>query len=100
MKSSQKTALVTGSAARIGASRDPALLLALRDGVQCQGRLAARLRAVDLHDAAAGVATDTETEVEGRRAGGNRGDLGGLAIAQTHDGTLAVLLFDRSQRQF
>ena len=47
---------------------DAALLLGLRDDVQRQGRLAGRLRAVDLDDPALGDAPDSKREVERQRA--------------------------------
>jgi hypothetical protein len=54
---------------------------------------------VDLGDAAAGDAADAERHVELHRAGGDDGDLVERAVlAQTHDGALAELAVDRSNR--
>ena len=76
--------------------RDAAELLDLGDGVEGERRLAARLRAVDLHDAPAGVAADAERDVEADAAAGDDADVRreGLPLLEAHDGALAVLFFD------
>ena len=66
-------------------------LLGLGDDVQGEGRLAAGLRAEDLHDAAPGDAAHAEGEVEGQGAGRNAGDLLALLVAHAHDRTLPEL---------
>ena len=79
--------------------QDQHSFLHLRDHGQGQGGLAGRLRAVDLGDAAARDAADPERHVELHRAGGDDGDLVERAVlAQTHDGALAELAVDRSNR--
>ena len=72
---------------------DSAGLLRLRDGVQGEGGLARGLGAEDLDDAAARQAAHAQGQVETHRAGGNHGDVLGLA-AKGHDGALAKLLLD------
>src|SRR4029077_4432129 len=62
--------------------------------VHGEGRLAGRLRTVDLGDASAWEATDAEGEVEGQRPGGDRLDVHVRAFAHLHDGALAELLVD------
>ena len=74
-------------------------LLHLGDDLQRERGLAARLRAVDLDDAAARQAADAERDVEAERAGGDDFDVfDHLAFAQAHDRALAELLFDLGQR--
>src|SRR5205085_1084217 len=82
--------------------RDAALLLHVGDGVQREGGFAARLRAVDLDDAAARVAADAEREVEADRAGGDDRNLlvQRLAVFEAHDGALAELFFDPCNGKF
>jgi hypothetical protein len=60
-----------------------------------QRRLARRLRAVDLDDAAARDAADAEGVVDADRAGGDglHGDAGAV-LAEAHDRALAELLFN------
>src|SRR5262249_36233321 len=79
----------------------PALLLHFGDRMQREGRLAGGFRTVDLHDAAAGVTADAQRDVEAQRSRRNRGHVlrEGLLVAETHDRTLAELLFDRLDRQ-
>src|SRR6185436_11770189 len=68
--------------------------------VQGQGRLAGRLRSVDLDHATAGQAADTEREIEPERPGGDHVDLAvDRILAQPHDRPLAELLVDRSERE-
>src|SRR5215212_7709327 len=66
-------------------------LLGLGDHVQGEGRLAARLRAEDLDDAAPREAADAEGEVEGQGAGRDGGDPRPLFVAHAHDRTLPEL---------
>ena len=68
--------------------------LCLGDDVQRQRRLARRLRAVDLDDAAARDAADTERDVKGQRAGRDDVDVLSLHVAETHDRSLSVGAFD------
>ena len=74
--------------------RHAAALLRLGDDVQRQRRLARRLRAVDLDDAAAGEAAHAQRGVDRQRAGGDGGDVDLLAAAEPHDRALAELLVD------
>ena len=55
-------------------------------------------RTVDFDDAAARQAADAERDVETERAGGDRLDVVGARVAQTHDRALAELLFDLAER--
>ncbi len=65
---------------------DAARALRLGDGVQREGGLAGRLRAVDLHHASARVAADAGGEVEGERAGADHTDrLHVDVVSQRHD---------------
>jgi len=73
---------------------DAAALLRVRDGVQRQRRLARRLRAVDLDDAAAGQSADAERDIQRDRSGGDDGDRRTLVRAQAHDGAFAELAVD------
>ena len=78
---------------------DAAGLLNLRDDLQAQGRLARRLRSVDLDDTAARQAADAERDVEPQRPGRNhRQVVLHLGLAHFHDRALAELLFDLGQR--
>ncbi len=72
--------------------------LGLGDGVQGQRRLAGRLRAVDLDDAAARQAADPEREVERQRAGRDDLHLRDLLAAEAHDRPVAELLLDDLDR--
>src|SRR6185503_1081772 len=65
-------------------------------------RFPARLGAVDLHNAAARVATDAERHVETDRACGNDGNflVEGLPVLEPHDGPLTEFLFDSSNGKF
>ena len=76
---------------------DAAVALGLGDDVHRQRRLARRLRAVDLDDAATGQAADAEGQVEGQRAGGDGLDGHRALLAHPHDGPLAELLVDGRQ---
>ena len=74
---------------------DAAQLLGLGDGVQSQGRLARRLGAVDLDDAAAREAADAERDVEESEPVGTvcRSAAGGV-LAHAHDAAFAELALD------
>ena len=75
--------------------RLPAQLLRLGDEVVDHGRLARRLRAEDLDDAAARDAADAEGDVERQRPGGH--ELHVVAhgvVAEAHDAALAELALD------
>ena len=76
---------------------DPPVALCLGDDVHRQRRLAGRLRAVDLDDAAAGQATDAEGEVEREGAGGDGLDGHRPLLPHAHDRPLAELLVDGRQ---
>ena len=76
---------------------DAAVALGLGDHVHGEGRLARRLRAEDLDDAAAGQAADAEREVERERAGGDGRDPDVALLAEPHDGALAELLLDLAE---
>src|SRR6185436_19064976 len=87
---------------RVDERGDAALLLAVGDRVERERGLAARLRAVDLHDATARVTADAEGDVEREAAGRHDGHVRrqGLAVLETHDGAFAVLLLDGGDRYF
>ena len=69
------------------------------NGVQGQGGLSGGFGSVDLDDAAAWQAADTQGNVQGQRAGGNDRNIHGLAFAEAHDGAFAELLFDLAESQ-
>ena len=75
---------------------DAARLLRLRDGVERERRLAARLRTVNLDDAPPRIAADAQRDVEPDAPG--RDDLNAVGEArpffEAHDRALAVLLLD------
>ena len=73
--------------------RDAARLLGLGNGVDGQRRLARRLGAVDLDDAAFGVAPDTQGGVEPEAARGDDVDVFYLFVAELHDGAFAEVFF-------
>ena len=80
---------------------DAAEALRLGDDVERQRGLARGLRPVDLRDAPARNAADSEGGVEGDGSGGNDGDLvEGAAGAELHDGALAELPLDLRDGQF
>ncbi len=73
-------------------------LLRLGEHVIDQRRLAGRLRAEDLDDPPTRHAADSEGEVEGERAGGDRVHRHpGALVAHPHDGALAELALDLLQ---
>ena len=78
---------------------DAAAALRLGDHVVDERRLARRLRAEDLDDAAARQPADAECEVERERAGRDRahGDL--RPVAHPHDRSLAERPLDLSERR-
>lgn len=55
-------------------------------------------RAVNLNDAAARKAADASGNVKGDRARRDRRDVHAVILPQTHDGALAVLLFNLRER--
>ena len=72
-----------------------AALLRLGDDVVDEGRLARRLGAVDLDDAAARDAAHPEGDVERQRAGGDHAHVGSAGVvAHAHDAALAEVAFD------
>jgi hypothetical protein len=75
-------------------------LLGLGNGVKGQGGLARGLGTVDLDDPAPGVPADARGDVDSQRPGRYALDPGRqlAAGAQLHDGALAVLLLDGSER--
>ena len=73
---------------------DAAAALRLGDHVVDERRLARRLRAEDLDDAAARQAADAEREVERERAGRDRADRHLRLVAHLHDRALAELPLD------
>ena len=79
---------------RVDEGRDAAGPLRVRDGVQRERRLAGRLGAVDLDDAAAGQAADAERDVQRDGAGGDDLDGRALVAAEAHDRALAELAVD------
>ena len=73
--------------------------LGLCDGVQRKRGLARRLRSVDFHHATARKTTNTECDIEPKRARGNGFDIHGLIVfAKLHDRALAELTLDLAQR--
>ena len=72
----------------------PPSALGLRQDVLADRRLARRLRAEDLRDAAARHAADAEGEVQGDGARGDGVDLLALVRAEAHDRALSELLLD------
>ena len=77
-----------------------AALLGAGDDMQRERRLAAGFGAVNLNDAAARYAADAEREIQRKRAGGDRLNVHGNVVAETHDRALAVVLFNLSERGF
>ena len=75
-------------------------LLRLCHTVERQGGLTTGLRAVDLYDTALRQAVNTGGNVQGQRAGGDGGHIQVLVLAQAHNGTCAVLLFNLLERIF
>ena len=73
---------------------DAAAALGLGDHVVDEGRLARRLGAEDLDDAAARQAADAEREVERQRAGRDRADRDVRLVAHLHHGALAEVPLD------
>ena len=71
-----------------------AVALRLGDDVHGERRLAGRLGAVDLGDAATRQPADAERQVERQRAGGHRLDRHRALVAHPHDRALAELLVD------
>ncbi len=82
---------------RVDERREAAELLRLGDDVERERRLARRLGAEDLDDAAAGHAADAESRVDADRSGRDGGDADHLALAEPHDGSLAELPLDLRQ---
>src|SRR4029453_7652898 len=74
--------------------------LGVGDGVQCQRGLARCLGAIDLDDPAARQTTDAERDVESDGAGRDYLDRSPSLIAEAHDGALAELPIDLSERGF
>ena len=77
---------------------DAAAALRLGDHVVDERRLAGRLRAEDLDDAAARQPADAEREVERERAGRDRADGDRGAVVHLHDRALAELALDLPER--
>ena len=77
----------------------PAAFLRLGDDGEGEGRFAGRFRTVDLDDAAAGHATHAEGAVDEDVAGRDDVDIGLRMVAETHDGSVAVILGDLLQRE-
>ena len=107
--------LKTGDAQRLGVGRIQRVLgvhkghlaahfLRLRQHMQRQRRLTGGFRPVDLHDTAAGQATDTQRQIQRQGAGGDGLHVHRALRAVAHDGALAVHLLDllhgRLQRLF
>ncbi len=84
---------------RIDEGRNAAQRLRIGHRVQGHGRLARRLRTVDLDNAAPRQPADPQRNVECDRTG--RDDLDGLSglLAQPHDRALAIVLVDLGQSQ-
>src|SRR6267143_723163 len=86
---------------RVDEGGAPALRLHLRDGMQRESRLPARLGPVDLHHPAARIPAAAQRDVQPQRAAlDDRDRLGGLiALSQAHDRALAELLLDGAHRR-
>ena len=82
------------SVLRVDERRDSARLLRVRDDMEGERRLARRLLSVAFDDAPAREPADAERHVEGKRPGGDHGDLLHLLVAETHDRHLAEFLAD------
>jgi hypothetical protein len=78
---------------------DAAASLRLRDHVVDERRLAGRLRAEDLDDAAAREAADAEREVERQRSGRDCPDRDRRVVVHLHDGALAEAPLDLAERR-
>src|SRR5690606_11044702 len=78
-----------------------ALTLQLRNCVERERRLTARLGAEDLDDAAARVAADAERHVETERAGRDDLDVAAnlLAVLEAHDRSIAKFLLNVGNRE-
>jgi len=79
---------------RVDEGGQTARLLGLGNDVKGKRRLAARLGAVDLDDAAAGDTAHAESHVEAQRPRGDHGHVDDLLAAEAHDGALAELALD------
>ena len=77
---------------------DAAAALRLGDHVVDERRLARRLRAEDLDDAATRQAADPEREIERERPGRDGADRDGGAVVHLHDRALAELALDLAER--
>src|SRR5205085_6521148 len=78
----------------VNISRDAAGLLGLRDDMQRQCRLAARLRPVDFNDAATRHAADADGGIQAEARGGDGRHVYHLLFAESHDRAFAELLLD------
>ncbi len=83
---------------RVDVTRDAAGFLRFRDHVERQCGLAGGFRSVDFDDPAARDAADAERKVQAHAACRNVFDLHLLLVAELHDGALAVLLLDLTDR--
>ena len=75
-------------------------LLGFRHDMEGQSGLAGGLRSIDLHDPALGYAANPQRQVQRQRPGGDGLHHHAGVLAQTHDGPLAVGLFDLSHAGF
>ena len=74
--------------------------LGVGDGVQSERGFAARFRAIDFDDAAAGDTLAAEGDVQPDGARGDAADLGNRGRAQGHNGPFAEFFLDLGQRVF
>ena len=72
-------------------------LLCLCQNVQSQGGLTGGFRSIDLNNTSLGNTADTQGGIQRHRTGGNSIHIHLNILAQTHHGTLAVLLLDLGQ---
>jgi hypothetical protein len=79
--------------------RDAAGCLRIGNGVQGDGGLTRRLRAIDLDDAATWQAADAKGDVEGDRSGRDDRDRLTHLFAEAHHRALAMTLLDLSEGQ-
>ena len=78
-------------------SRAP-FLLSLGNGMQCQGRLPARLGTINLDHSTSGIPADSQRRIRTNRTGRDHGHSESGSIAQFHDRAFSELALDLTQR--
>src|SRR6266567_5286429 len=71
--------------------------LCISDDMLTKGSFTGRLRAIDFSDTPLWHTTDTESQIESDRPGGNSLNLNSRGIAQLHDCAFAKTAFDLSE---